>query len=66
MSVWVRVLGIDPGYRKTGYGVIDTDGQASRHVANGSISATRSEPAERLKALPVFQHETLQGGKESF
>lgn len=33
----MRVLGIDPGSAVTGYGIVDTDGQAIRHVDNGAI-----------------------------
>lgn len=32
-----RVLGIDPGSRVTGYGVIETDGVRSRHLGSGCI-----------------------------
>jgi crossover junction endodeoxyribonuclease RuvC len=32
-----RILGIDPGSRTTGFGVIDTDGQQSRWVASGAL-----------------------------
>lgn len=32
-----RILGVDPGSRNTGYGVIDTDGRHSRCVASGCI-----------------------------
>ncbi|MGD8999711.1 MAG: crossover junction endodeoxyribonuclease RuvC, partial [Granulosicoccaceae bacterium] len=30
-----RILGIDPGSRVTGFGIIDTDGAASRYVTSG-------------------------------
>jgi crossover junction endodeoxyribonuclease RuvC len=43
MRPWVRVLGIDPGFRMTGYGILDTNGQESRHVASGVIKAVRSD-----------------------
>ena len=33
----IRILGIDPGSVITGYGVIDIDGNQSRHVAHGMI-----------------------------
>jgi len=50
----LRILGIDPGLRTTGFGVIDADGSALRYVASGTISTTRIEkdhlPA-RLKVL---------------
>ena len=32
-----RILGIDPGSRVTGFGVIDSDGRRNRHVASGCI-----------------------------
>ncbi|MFB6262650.1 MAG: crossover junction endodeoxyribonuclease RuvC [Bradymonadaceae bacterium] len=35
----MRVLGIDPGSRFTGYGVIESTGRESRHVASGRINA---------------------------
>jgi crossover junction endodeoxyribonuclease RuvC len=48
----VRVLGIDPGLRHTGWGVIEVDGNRLRHVADGVIS-TDSEAGvpDRLRAL---------------
>lgn len=52
MTAWVRVMGIDPGFRVTGYGVIDTDGQQSRHVSNGVVVAhVASDPGERLRII---------------
>ncbi|HMN76327.1 MAG TPA: crossover junction endodeoxyribonuclease RuvC [Burkholderiaceae bacterium] len=33
----LRILGIDPGLRTTGWGVIDADGAALRYVASGTI-----------------------------
>ena len=43
MRSWTRVLGIDPGFRVTGYGILDTNGQQSRHVANGVIKTVQEE-----------------------
>jgi len=34
-----RILGIDPGSRATGYGIVDADGAALAHVASGVIRA---------------------------
>ena len=47
-----RLLGIDPGLRFTGWGVVDVDGNRLRHVADGVI-ATDSDAnvPSRLKAL---------------
>lgn len=43
-----RILGIDPGSRTTGYGLIDSDGRHSRHVANGCIQVGEVPWPERL------------------
>ncbi|MBO1328876.1 crossover junction endodeoxyribonuclease RuvC [Acetobacter suratthaniensis] len=53
-----RLLGIDPGLRFTGWGVIDVEGNRLRHVANGVIATNSAESVpERLRAL----HESLLG-----
>lgn len=44
----VRILGIDPGSRITGFGVIDSDGRHSRYVASGCVSTTKGAFADRL------------------
>ncbi len=48
----MRVIGLDPGLRLTGWGVIDVEGNRLRHVAHGvvRIAADRSL-AERLSEL---------------
>lgn len=48
----MRILGIDPGSRITGYGLIDKQGNRLLHVDNGAIS-TRSddELADRLQII---------------
>jgi crossover junction endodeoxyribonuclease RuvC len=43
-----RVLGIDPGSRVTGYGVIETDGLRSRHLSSGCIRTASGDFPERL------------------
>lgn len=48
----IRVIGIDPGLRNMGWGVIDVDGSRLSHVANGIChSTTGVELAERLLSL---------------
>ena len=48
----VRVLGIDPGLRFMGWGVIDATGNRLTHVADGAIATDNSESVPlRLKAL---------------
>ena len=43
-----RILGIDPGSRVTGYGIVDQDGQRLVYVASGCIRAQGASLAERL------------------
>ncbi|MEO6422769.1 MAG: crossover junction endodeoxyribonuclease RuvC, partial [Candidatus Nitrotoga sp.] len=44
----VRILGIDPGLRSTGFGVLDKVGQKLVYVASGFIKAPVGELPERL------------------
>jgi crossover junction endodeoxyribonuclease RuvC len=43
-----RILGIDPGSRITGYGVIESDGRKSVHIASGCIKLGKGELPQRL------------------
>lgn len=48
----MRVLGLDPGLRTTGWGLIDSDGPRLRYVADGVVkSDDRLSLAERLAQL---------------
>ncbi len=48
----MRLLGLDPGLRLTGWGVIDVDGNRLRHVAHGVVRvAAERSLAERLNDL---------------
>ncbi len=47
----IRVLGIDPGSVITGYGLIDTDGARSFHIAHGHIRVKGENFAERLGCI---------------
>ncbi len=42
----MRVLGIDCGTHRTGYGVIDSDGASHRLVAYGVISTSKKDPLD--------------------
>jgi crossover junction endodeoxyribonuclease RuvC len=46
-----RIIGIDPGSRVTGYGVIDCTGQSFQLVEAGCIQLTNTSFADRLKSL---------------
>jgi crossover junction endodeoxyribonuclease RuvC len=47
----VRILGLDPGSRRTGYGVIECGNSKSTQVANGCISAGTGALSERLRCI---------------
>jgi crossover junction endodeoxyribonuclease RuvC len=47
----MRILGIDPGLRVTGFGVIDKVGQHLHYVASGCIKTPVGELPERLKSI---------------
>ncbi len=51
-SRMIRLFGIDPGLRITGWGLIETDGNRLRHLADGVIATdhTASVP-DRLRVL---------------
>lgn len=46
-----RIVGIDPGSRITGYGVLDAEGGHIAHVASGCIKVAAGGLAGRLHAL---------------
>ena len=48
----IRIIGIDPGLRRTGWGVIETDGVRLGYVASGHITSEATETlAFRLRQL---------------
>jgi len=48
----IRAIGIDPGSRFTGYGVLEGDGNRLCHVTNGTIRIPSQLPfSERLKII---------------
>ncbi|HLS43342.1 MAG TPA: crossover junction endodeoxyribonuclease RuvC [Paenalcaligenes sp.] len=48
----MRILGIDPGLRRTGFGVIDVNGKQLGYVASGTIVVpTTLSLSERLKVI---------------
>jgi len=46
-----RILGIDPGSRITGYGIIDTDGAQTRYVASGCLQLGDGAFVGRLREI---------------
>ena len=51
----MRVLGIDPGGRRTGWGVVQLEGTRLRHIAAGTIAVPEKLP------LPKRLHLIHQG-----
>lgn len=57
----MRILGIDPGLRRTGFGVIDADGPRLSYVASGTIVVpTNISLAARLKTILDHIREVAQ------
>ncbi|MBN8442480.1 MAG: crossover junction endodeoxyribonuclease RuvC [Thauera sp.] len=50
-TVATRILGLDPGLRITGFGLIDSLGSQLRYVASGCIKTRDGELPGRLKTL---------------
>ncbi len=47
----MRILGIDPGLRNMGWGVIDAEGSRLSHVGNGICHSAGADLASRLLSL---------------
>jgi crossover junction endodeoxyribonuclease RuvC len=59
----MRILGIDPGLQRTGFGLIDVEGQRLAYVASGTIStseAPRGDLPQRLKIIFDGVQEVVQ------
>lgn len=59
----MRILGIDPGLQRTGFGVIEAEGQRLSYVASGTISTAEAPKGNlplRLKVIFDGVQEVLQ------
>ena len=62
----VRIIGIDPGLRRTGWGVIETDGVRLTYVSSGLITSTADEAlAYRLRELFEALSSVIEGSGAS-
>ncbi len=59
MTNTVRILGIDPGSRLTGYGVVDLNGRSITYVASGCIRTPRGSHIDRLHSIGCGVRELL-------
>jgi crossover junction endodeoxyribonuclease RuvC len=52
MAAAIRIIGIDPGLRRTGWGIVETLGNRLRFVAAGTVTSDdKAELAQRLCQL---------------
>ena len=49
----MRVLGIDPGLRNLGWGVIEVSGSRISHIGNGTCKSLGDDLAQRLLSLHI-------------
>lgn len=71
MQETIRIIGIDPGLRRTGWGVIDTLGNSLRFVGSGTVTSdSELDLASRLCQLHdgladvVHQYQPLEAAVE--
>lgn len=55
----MRVIGIDPGLRNLGWGVLEVSGNRLTHVANGICKSVNGDLADRLLSLHIQLTEVL-------
>lgn len=51
MADTIRILGIDPGSRITGYGILESDGSTSRYIDSGCICTESANFIDRLNEI---------------
>src|SRR5260221_11862364 len=47
----VRILGIDPGLRVTGFGIIERKGASLTYIASGCVRSGDADLSDRLKTI---------------
>ncbi|MEL6583785.1 MAG: crossover junction endodeoxyribonuclease RuvC [Pseudomonadota bacterium] len=61
----MRIIGIDPGLRRMGWGIIDVDGPRISHVGNGVCTSSGDDLATRLLSLHSQLHVVFSGAEIS-
>ena len=60
----IRIIGIDPGLRRTGWGVVESDGVRLTYVASGLITSDGEDDlAYRLRAIYLGLIDVLSSHK---
>lgn len=54
------IIGIDPGSRRTGYGVIRLEGNRHIHLASDYLDVSRYSPHDRLRQIYLGLREIIQ------
>lgn len=52
----VRILGLDPGLRHTGWGLIESSGQEIRYLGSGVINPNTKEESLALRLAELFRN----------
>ena len=60
MKALTRVIGIDPGSRITGYGILDTDGFRHQHVSSGHLAISGENLADKLGLIFLQVSEVIR------
>lgn len=47
----MRILGIDPGLRATGYGLVEKNGNHLKYLASGCVRTAQGELSDRLRTI---------------
>jgi crossover junction endodeoxyribonuclease RuvC len=59
----LRILGIDPGLRVTGFGLIEKSGQRLVYVTSGCIRTPDAELSERIRAILEGLNQVIADGR---
>jgi crossover junction endodeoxyribonuclease RuvC len=60
LTLSLRILGLDPGLRATGWGLIESQGTRLSYLASGVITSSADDPlAMRLKTLYEGLHQVM-------
>lgn len=59
----VRILGIDPGLRVTGFGIIEKSGSVLRYLTSGCIKTADAELPERLRVILNGVREVIESNR---
>ena len=62
----MRILGIDPGLRVTGFGLVEQTGQRLAYVTSGCIRTGDAQLPERIKTILEGLAEVMEQGRPDY